>query len=355
MNQNNRGDDDGGGAEDQDAPAVDPNEGVCARFLRVWNGSPETNNPDPDADAAAAAAVKVAMLLVEIASEHQGDLGHLAFHPNLRVSLFGTTRTRWRIHFFERLLSSNPRLRSLQCPESGVTLLHLALYGGADLPLVRILASNEVTRLQDLEGRTPLYLACSRRGSERDGLASLQEFLLETDPWAARIEDHKGQLPLHLACQQNPLHPVVQRLIHEFPEALSHRHSGGVTPVLGAFWFDPSLISGDAAADDEPNDEDEEPHGLELVSLEVGNLLKSWVRRYPSSVQCFNRRNLETALACFCRHPYGDDPELCRMLIDAYPIALVMAPAMLLFPHASGASLPTPEEIARRYGRSPLV
>jgi hypothetical protein len=61
----------------------------------------------------------------------------------------------------------------------------------------------------------------------------------------------------------------------------------------------------------------------------LGNLLKGWVREHPQSVRAFNRHNLETAIACFCRQRYGDDAELCSMLLEQYPIALVMAVAMV--------------------------
>jgi hypothetical protein len=87
----------------------------------------------------------------------------------------------------------------------------------------------------------------------------------------------------------------------------------------------------------------------------IGNLLEGWVREHPQSVRAFNRHNLETAIACFCRQRYGDDAELCSMLLEQYPIALVMAVAMVL-PGSSAASLPVPLEIAGRYRRSsPIV
>jgi hypothetical protein len=198
-----------------------------------------------------------------------------------------------------------------------------------------------------MDGNTPLDLACG----DAHGREGIQELLLELDAFAARIQDREGQLPLHLACQRDPLHPVVKQLVRAYPEALCRRHSGGVTPVLGAFWYDDAWPTN---ADEGDDDEDGEPQGPEPITAEIGNLLKGWVREHPRSVRAFNRQNLETALACFCRQRYGDDAELCSMLLEQYPVALVMAVAMV-FPGSGAASLPVPLEIAARYRRSPVI
>jgi hypothetical protein len=339
---------------------------LVSRFVTAW----ELDEP-----------VGLLLALCEAYTNEAGAAGHLLLHPHdaaLRRCLFSagsnndndtTTEAsarfdRKRLDFFALLLSARPDLRFLQSPESGMTLLHLALYQFAPLPLIQLLASPQLMSYRDASGRTPLYVACHR---SQEGV---KEHLWDLDPTASRIVDNDNQLPLHLACQQDPLHPIVHLLVQAHPQGLWHRHSKGVTPVLGAFWH---------------QQHEDETHQRQDRSRRQGKLalLVEWVARYPESVRAFNSTNMETALACACRQVYrndnydvddiddvnvndgdADDPDerleadnllLCRQLVHEYPVALGMAVSMTLASQRH-SSLPLPVHIARHYGRRlPLV
>jgi hypothetical protein len=96
----------------------------------------------------------------------------------------------------------------------------MALEEGAEPDLIRILASKEITRLQDRMDRTPLFLAC-RKMYIQEGITA---FLLELDTFAARFKDRGGTLPIH---EVDADKPVANQLVQVYPEAaeLTGRHS----------------------------------------------------------------------------------------------------------------------------------
>jgi hypothetical protein len=108
-------------------------------------------------------------LLLNLCDAYTGDAGHLLLHPHdpLARALFGGSenqdvaeasvrRDRKRVEFFMCLFHAHPDLRWLQSPESGMTLLHLALYQFASLPLIRRLACPQLMSYQDSSGRDVL-------------------------------------------------------------------------------------------------------------------------------------------------------------------------------------------------------
>jgi ankyrin repeat protein len=331
---------------------------LCSRFVTALE-------LDDDVDAAPIE------LLLNLCDAYTGEAGHLLLHPHdpLARAVFGGSsenedndeavmrRDRKRIEFFRCLLKARPDLRLLQSPESGITLLHLALYQFASLPLIQLLACPPLMSYQDSSGRTPLYLACYR---SQMGVKAL---LFELDPTAAAMVDNDQQLPLHLACQQDPLDPIVDKLIKAYPEGLGHMHAKGVTPVLGAFWHQEQQ---------QVREQEQHHRPRRYGKLE---LLMGWVEQYPESIKAFNSSNLETALACACRQVYrnftlnddddnedhdedridNDNLRLCRLLIQEYPVALGITVSMTLASRQR-PSLPYPVQIARHYGRTgPLV
>jgi ankyrin repeat protein len=236
-------------------------------------------------------------LLLHMCDAYAGEAGHLLLHPHdlLARALFGGNenqdndeafmrRDRKRIEFFRCLLKARSDLRLLQSPESGITLLHLALYQFASLPLIQLLACPPLMSYQDSSGRTPLYLACYR------SQLGVKEWLLELDPTASALVDNDQQLPLHLACQQDPLDPIVDALIKAYPEGLAHRHAKGVTPVLGAFWHQEQQVQ---EHEQHPQHHHRRPRRGGKLELLMG-----WVEQHPESIRAFNSSNLETALAC---------------------------------------------------------
>ena len=74
--------------------------------------------------------------------------------------------------------------------------LHIACRSGCSLEVIKLLASFD-DNFQDIDGNTPLHLACQRH----DIITS--RFLVKERHCSNTIVNNKGELPLHLACNSN--------------------------------------------------------------------------------------------------------------------------------------------------------
>jgi ankyrin repeat protein len=107
----------------------------------------------------------------------------------------------------------------LSVNEHGSTALHLLCWGNPNPKFVEALLhySPQAASAQDLNGNTPLHVACACSSTDKH----LVQILLSSFPPAVSVVNCEGLMPLHMACRyasQNE--PVIGLLLEQYPYAL---------------------------------------------------------------------------------------------------------------------------------------
>ncbi len=119
-------------------------------------------------------------------------------------------------------------------------LLHTAISFSCPTPLIQLLCELNPGQLaeRDLFGRTPLFLACQMRSSDRgenDRCVDVINLLLRRCNRACSLLDDKGYLPLQAAIQAgHQWHTVLKPMLDAEPQALRTREPGGLYPFMFA-------------------------------------------------------------------------------------------------------------------------
>ena len=79
--------------------------------------------------------------------------------------------------------------------------LHIACRSGCSLEVIELLARYDIDH-QDIDGNTPLHLACLRHDTDT------ARFLVKERYCSNTIVNNKGELPLHLACNSNSIDEI---------------------------------------------------------------------------------------------------------------------------------------------------
>lgn len=146
----------------------------------------------------------------------------------------------------------------------GMTALHAACIRYPPVHIVQALvtASPTVALQQNFSGETSLHLA-SYSASEQ-----VQACLLKAAPQAASYRDQYGDCPLHFAARTGATLPLLSKMVHAAPEAISHANEKGVTP----FWLLPrTFVQADSLEeilnDGDGDDEDDYRHDWDAMTL----------------------------------------------------------------------------------------
>ena len=130
-----------------------------------------------------------------------------------------------------RRIITHPEEITVAGQASGMTALHSACISYPPVHIVRamLMTRPEVALQQNYSGETPLHLASYSASEE------VQECLLEAVPEAAAYRDRYGDSPLHFAARAGATLPLLRKMVHAFPGAISRVNERGVTP----FWLLP--------------------------------------------------------------------------------------------------------------------
>ena len=121
-------------------------------------------------------------------------------------------------HFLVHSKGADPSLLD----ESGQSLLHEACMSGS-LALVKILAVSATVHYRDINGNTPLHIAC-KNNFLKVATFLVEEFPTQIDP---SIQNHNGNLALHIACGKRSL--ALTKLVSSCdPNVINH---AGNTPL----------------------------------------------------------------------------------------------------------------------------
>lgn len=109
--------------------------------------------------------------------------------------------------------------------------IHFAAQTGASLDTINLLISahQEGLSARDRDGRTPLLLACMRKGNDPTTISAL----IQGNPEAVEMADNYGRTPLQEAIGHRACSEVFQALLSEMDEVvLSRRDPRGKTPLM---------------------------------------------------------------------------------------------------------------------------
>ena len=130
-----------------------------------------------------------------------------------------------------RRIITHPNEITVAGKNAGMTALHAACIRYPPVHIVKAIVTTcpEVALYQNFSGETPLHLASYSASEE------VQECLIEAAPQAAAYKDQYGDSPLHFAARAGATLPLLQKMVHAYPEAISAVNERGVTP----FWVLP--------------------------------------------------------------------------------------------------------------------
>jgi Ankyrin repeat len=137
---------------------------------------------------------------------------------------------------FILLLTEKNKVPASMLDIDGKTPLHLACM--VDLPCLAVVEDLTivypeacVVKSKDT-GATPLHYACSNRDvHDKDSEAvDIIKELIRTDPSALRVKNKKGQIPIFCAVASGACVTVLKAIVKKYPESLTETNKRGQTP-----------------------------------------------------------------------------------------------------------------------------